>query len=163
VQRKLHQTIKKITDDFAGRWHFNTCVAAIMEFVNELYGAEDEIAAGKFPAPILADVQRNLVLLIEPFAPYLAHELWEVLGEKDNLLRHPWPVFDPALAKEDEVEYVVQVNGKIRARLSAPADSTEDSVRERALADEKVKVILEGKQIVKVIVIPGKLVNIVVK
>jgi leucyl-tRNA synthetase len=163
VQRKLHQTIKRITDDFQGRWHFNTCVAAIMEFVNELYSAEDDIAAGKFPAAVLSDVQRNLVLLLEPFAPYLANELWEVLGEKDNLLRHPWPVFDPALAKEDEVEYVVQVNGKIRARLSVPVDSTEDFVRERALADEKVKVILEGKQIAKVIVIPGKLVNIVVK
>jgi leucyl-tRNA synthetase len=163
VQRKLHQTIKRITDDFQGRWHFNTCVAAIMEFVNELYGAEDEIAAGKFPAAVLSDVQRNLVLLLEPFAPYLAHELWEVLGEKDNLLRQPWPVFDPALAKEDEVEYVVQVNGKIRARLSVPADSTEDFVRERALADEKVKAALEGKQIVKLIVVPGKLVNIVVK
>jgi leucyl-tRNA synthetase len=163
VQRKLHQTIKRITDDFQGRWHFNTCVAAIMEFVNELYGAEDEIAAGKFPAAVLSDVQRNLVLLLEPFAPYLAHELWEVLGEKDNLLRQPWPVFDPALAKEDEVEYVVQVNGKIRARLSVPADSTEDFVRERALADEKVKAALEGKQMMKLIVVPGKLVNIVVK
>jgi leucyl-tRNA synthetase len=163
VQRKLHQTIKRITDDFQGRWHFNTCVAAIMEFVNELYGAEDEISAGKFPAAVLSDVQRNLVLLLEPFAPYLANELWEVLGEKDNLLRHPWPVFDAALAKEDEVEYVVQVNGKIRARLSVPADSTEDFVREHALADEKVKVILDGKQMVKLIVVPGKLVNIVVK
>jgi leucyl-tRNA synthetase len=112
---------------------------------------------------VLSDVQRNLVLLLEPFAPYLAHELWEVLGEKDNLLRHPWPVFDPALAKEDEVEYVVQVNGKIRARLSVPADSTEDFVRERALADEKVKAALEGKQMMKLIVVPGKLVNIVVK
>ncbi len=163
VQRKLHQTIKKITDDFAGRWHFNTCVAAIMEFVNELYGAEDEIAAGKFPAQVLADVQRNLVLLLGPFAPYLASELWEVLGEKSNLLRQPWPVFDPALAREDEIEYVVQVNGKIRARLSVPVDSSEEFVRERALADEKVKAAIEGKPIVKLIVVPGKLVNIVVK
>ena len=112
---------------------------------------------------VLADVQRNLVLLLEPFAPYLASELWEVLGEKSNLLRQPWPVFDPALAKEDEIEYVVQVNGKIRARLSVPADSPEDFVRERALADEKVKAVIEGKQIVKLIVVPGKLVNIVVK
>ena len=111
----------------------------------------------------LADVQRNLVLLLEPFAPYLAGELWEVLGEKSNLLRQPWPVFDPALAKEDEIEYVVQVNGKIRARLSVPADSPEDFVRERALADEKVKAAIEGKQMVKLIVVPGKLVNIVVK
>src|SRR6266851_379659 len=95
VQRKLHQTIKRITDDFQGRWHFNTCIAAIMEFVNELYGAEDEIAAGNFPAEILAEAQRKVVLLLAPFAPYLAAELWEVLGETDNLLRHPWPDYDP--------------------------------------------------------------------
>src|SRR5205807_3921913 len=89
VQRKLHQTIRKITEDFQGRWHFNTCVAAIMEFVNELYAVENEIAAGNFPADILAETQRTIILLMAPFAPYLAAELWEFLGEKDNLLRHP--------------------------------------------------------------------------
>jgi leucyl-tRNA synthetase len=163
VQRKLHQTIKKVTDDFQGRWHFNTCVAAIMEFVNTLYGAEDEIAAGRFPAPLLADVQRKVVMLLQPFAPYLACELWEILGEKDNLLRHPWPQYDPALAKEDEVEYPVQVNGKLRSRVIVPADSPEELVRERALSEEKVRAAVEGKQIVKVIVVPGKLVNIVAR
>jgi leucyl-tRNA synthetase len=163
VQRKLHQTIKKITDDFQGRWHFNTCVAAIMEFVNELYAAEDEIAAGRFPAPVIADVQRKLVLLLAPFAPYLAAELWEVLGEKDGLLRHPWPQYDAALAKEDEVIYAVQINGKLRSTVAVPADSPEAAVLERVLADEKVRASLDGKQIVKKIVIPNKLVNIVVK
>jgi leucyl-tRNA synthetase len=163
LQRKLHQTIKKVTDDFQGRWHFNTCVAAIMEFVNALYGAEDEIAAGRFPAPLLADVQRKVVILLQPFAPYLAGELWEILGEKDNLLRHPWPQYDPALAKEEEIEYPVQINGKLRSRVIVPADSPEELVRERALADEKVKAAIEGKQIVKIIVVPGKLVNIVVR
>ena len=163
LQRKLHQTIKKVTDDFQGRWHFNTCVAAIMEFVNALYGAEDEIAAGRFPAPLLADVQRKVVILLQPFAPYLASELWEILGEKDNLLRRPWPQYDPALAKEDEIEYPVQINGKLRSRVTVPADSPEELVRERAFAEEKVKAAVEGKQIVKVIVVPGKLVNIVVR
>jgi leucyl-tRNA synthetase len=163
VQRKLHQTIKKVTDDFQGRWHFNTCVAAIMEFVNALYGAEDEIAAGHFPAPLLADVQRKVVMLLQPFAPYVASELWEILGEEDNLLRHPWPQYDPALAKEDEVEYPVQINGKLRSRVTVPAESPEGLVRERALSEEKVKASVEGKQIVKIIVVPGKLVNIVVR
>ena len=163
VQRKLHQTIKRVTDDFQGRWHFNTSVAAIMEFVNELYAAEEEIAQGKFSPALLADVQRNLVLLLAPFAPYLASELWEVLGEKDELLRHPWPAYDPALAKEDEIEYAVQVNGKLRGRVTVPADSPEDVVRERAMADEKVKAAVEGKQVVKAIVVPGKLVNVVVR
>jgi leucyl-tRNA synthetase len=163
IQRKLHQTIRKITDDFQGRWHFNTCVAATMEFVNELYGVESAIAAGNFPAEILAEAQKKVVLLLAPFAPYLAAELWEVLGETDNLLRYPWPDYDAELAKEEEIEYAVQVNGKLRSRLSVPADCPEDLVLERALADDKVRTSLDGKQVVKTIVVPGKLVNVVIK
>jgi leucyl-tRNA synthetase len=163
IQRKLHQTIRRVTDDFQGRWHFNTCIAAIMELVNALYGVEDEITAGRFPADVLADAQRSLVQLLAPFAPYLAAELWEVLGEKSNLLRQPWPEYDPALAKEDEIEYAIQLNGKLRSRIAVPAETPESTVQERALADEKVKASMDGKQVVKVIVIPGKLVNIVVK
>jgi leucyl-tRNA synthetase len=103
------------------------------------------------------------VLLIAPFAPYLAHELWEMLGEKRSLLRAPWPKYDPALAKEEEIEIPVQVNGKLRAVIVVPADADEATVRERALAEEKVKASIAGKQIVKVIFVPGKLINIVVK
>jgi leucyl-tRNA synthetase len=163
IQRKLHQTVKRVTEDFQGRWHFNTSVAAIMEFVNDLYAAEDEIAAGKFPPSFLADTQRKLVLLLAPFAPYLAAELWEVLGETDNLLRHPWPAYDSSLVREDEITYAVQINGKLRSHVVLPAESPEDTVRNRILADEKVKAAIEGKQVVKVIVIAGKLVNVVVK
>ncbi len=161
VQRKLHQTIKRITDDFDGRWHFNTSIAAIMELVNELYIAESELASSN----LLVDVQRTLVLLIAPFAPYLAHELWDTLGEKSNLLRYPWPKYDAALAKEDEVEIAVQLNGKVRCRLLVPADvaGVESTLRDFVLNDEKVRALLEGKQVVKVIAVPGKLVNIVVK
>jgi leucyl-tRNA synthetase len=163
IQRKLHQTIKRVSDDFQGRWHFNTCVAAIMELVNVLYGAEDAIAKNSIPTPLLAEVQRDLVLLLAPFAPYLAHELWEMLGEKGSLLKAPWPKYDAALAKEEELEVPVQVNGKLRSLIVVPADSTEDFVVERALADEKIKSTIAGKQIVKKIYVPGKLLNIVVK
>jgi leucyl-tRNA synthetase len=163
IQRKLHQTIKRVTEDFQGRWHFNTSVAAIMEFVNELYGAEEEIASGKFPPALLADAERRLVLLLAPFAPYVAAELWEVLGEKENLLRHPWPAYDPALAKEDEITYPIQINGKLRSHVILPVESAEDVVRERVLADDKVRAAIEGKQVVKVIVVAGKLVNVVVR
>jgi leucyl-tRNA synthetase len=163
IQRKLHQTIRRVSDDFQGRWHFNTCVAAIMEFVNELYGVEEEIAAGKFPADVLADAQRKLVLLLAPFAPYLAAELWEALGEKGNLLRYPWPEYDAALAKEDEVEYPIQINGKLRSKITVPVDSTKEFVEQQALADEKVRAALDGKPPVKVIVVPGKLVNVVIR
>jgi len=161
VQRKLHQTIKRITDDFNGRWHFNTSIAAIMELVNELYIAESELASSS----LLAEVQRTLVLLLAPFAPYLAHELWATLGEKSNLLRHPWPQYDAALAKEDEVEVAVQINGKVRGHVLVPAEiaADKDTQRDFVLNDEKVRVLLEGKEVVKVISVPGKLVNIVVK
>jgi leucyl-tRNA synthetase len=101
--------------------------------------------------------------LLAPFSPYLAHELWEMLGEKGNLLKAPWPKYDAALAKEEEVEIPVQVNGKLRGRVVVPADSEEEFVLTRALADEKVAAAFAGKQIVKKIYVPGKLVNLVVK
>jgi leucyl-tRNA synthetase len=163
IQRKLHQTIKRVSDDFQGRWHFNTCISAIMELVNALYDAEGANAQNAIPAPLLAEVQRNLVLLLAPFAPYLAHELWEMLGEKGSLLKAPWPKYDAALAKEEELVIPVQVNGKLRGRIVVPADATEDFVIERALADEKVRSAIAGKQIVKNIFVPGKLVNLVVR
>lgn len=163
IQRKMHQTIKRVTDDFQGRWHFNTCIAAVMELLNELYSVEEKGGQASVPPALLAEVQRNLVLLLAPFAPYLTHELWEMLGEGGNLLKAPWPKYDAALAKEDEIEIPVQVNGKLRSRIVVPADATEEVILARALADEKISAAIAGKQIVKTIVIPGKLVNIVVR
>ena len=176
LQRKLHQTIKRVSDDFQGRWHFNTCIAAIMELVNELYAVEDRVARttvssgaarlsspAAIPVSLLAEVQRSLALLLAPFAPYLAHELWEMLGEGGSLLKAPWPKYDPALAKEDEIEIPLQLNGKLRSRIVVPADATEDDIRQRALADAKIQSLLARKQVAKVIVVPGKLVNIVVR
>ncbi len=163
IQRKMHQTIKRVSDDFQGRWHFNTCISAIMELVNVLYGAEDAIVRKAIPSGFLVEVQRHLVLLLAPFAPYLAHELWEMLGEKQSLLRAPWPKYDAELAKEEEIEIPVQINGKLRSRVTVPADADEAFVLERALADEKVKAAIAGKQIVKKIYVPGKMVNLVVR
>jgi leucyl-tRNA synthetase len=173
LQRKLHQTIKRVTDDFQGRWHFNTCISAIMELVNEANasltaqnssaGAHENGSSEEIPLNLLAEVQRTLTLLLAPFAPYLAHELWEMLGEKGNLLKAAWPKYDAAMAKEDELQIPVQVNGKLRGRIVVPADSTEDFVIARALGDEKVQAAIAGKPIVKKIFVPGKLVNIVVR
>jgi leucyl-tRNA synthetase len=115
------------------------------------------------PPALVADAQRRLVLMLAPFAPYLAHELWEMLGETSDLLRAPWPQYDPALAKEEEVEIAIQVNGKIRSRIVVSADAEEAQVRELALADEKVKAAIAGKEVVKVLVVKGRLVNIAVK
>jgi len=165
LQRVLHQTVQRVTEDFGGRWHFNTSISFLMSLVNELYAHEDAVQRGEAaaPLPLMADAQRKLVLMLAPFAPYLAHELWEMLGETSDLLRAPWPQYDPALAKEEEVEYAIQVNGKIRSRIVVAADADEEHVRALALADEKVKAAIEGKEIVKVLVVKGRLVNIAVK
>jgi leucyl-tRNA synthetase len=163
IQRKLHQTIKRVSNDFQGRWHFNTCISAIMELVNDIYGAEEVRAAGGIPDSLIADVQRSITLLLAPMAPYLAHELWEIIGETSSLLKAPWPKYDPALAAEDEIEIPVQVNGKLRGLVVVAAGATNDQVEQTALADEKVKAALAGRQIVKVIVVANKLVNVVVR
>ncbi len=162
LQRALHQTIKRVSRDFDGRWHFNTSIAALMELTNSLTAMTADISSGNIPAEDLAYARKTLVLLLAPFAPYLAHELWETLGEKGSLLRAPWPRYDPALAAEEEIEIPVQVNGKLRGRVTVAAESSEEVVREAAFADEKIKSLTDGKQIVKVIIVPRKLVNIVV-
>jgi leucyl-tRNA synthetase len=161
--RKLHQTIAKITLDFEGRWHFNTCVAAIMELVNDVQAADAQLAAGEVPAAVIHELMRTLVLLLAPFAPYLAAELWQELGEPDAILRAAWPVSDPELAKEDELEIPVQINGKLVEVVRVPADATAKAIEAAALKGEKVQTRTNGKTVVKVIVVPGKLVNLVVK
>ncbi len=161
--RKLHQTIAKITLDFEGRWHFNTCVAAIMEFVNELQAADAQLAAGEVPAPVVHELLRTLVLLLAPFAPYLSAELWVELGEDGAVLRAPWPKSNRELAKEDQIEVPVQINGKLVSVVRVGAGSSSEDIEKAGLADEKVQLRIAGKTIAKVIVVPGKLVNLVVK
>jgi leucyl-tRNA synthetase len=163
LERKLHQTLRRVSTDFEGRWHFNTSIAAVMELVNAINAAEAEIASGAVPQRQIAESMRVLVLMLAPFAPYLAAELWETLGERSQLLREPWPQFDPELAREEEIELPIQVNGKNRSRITVPAGTADDQVRERALADDKICALLAEKQVVKVIVVPGKLVNLVVR
>ncbi|HUX45455.1 MAG TPA: class I tRNA ligase family protein, partial [Terracidiphilus sp.] len=170
--RKLHQTIAKVTGDFDGRWHFNTSIAAIMEFVNLLYFVQLPIENGfagvnlqtGFISPgVTKDVLRDLVLLLAPFAPFLAAELWEELGEDGAVLRAPWPQSDAELAREDELEIPVQINGKLANVVRVAADAAAKDLEAAALADEKVQARTAGKTVVKVIVVPGKAVNLVVK
>ncbi|HXR38194.1 MAG TPA: leucine--tRNA ligase [Terracidiphilus sp.] len=161
--RKLHQTIAKITLDFEGRWHFNTCVAAIMELVNEIQGADAQLAAGEVAPPVVLELLRTLVLLLAPFAPHLVAELWEELGEGGSVLRAPWPASDPELAREDELEVPVQINGKLVTVVRVAADADAKTLEAAALADEKVQGRIAGKTVMKVIVVPRKLVNLVVK
>jgi leucyl-tRNA synthetase len=156
--RKLHQTIRKITGDFDSRWHFNTSIASLMELLNELYALEDKLS----PAPI-KEILENLTLMLAPFAPYTAQELWAVLGHNTPAFREPWPTFDERLAKEELAEVVIQVNGKLRGKIEVVFGAPEEHLKQRALANEKIQPFLDGKQIVKVIVVPDKLVNIVVR
>jgi len=161
--RKLHQTIAKITLDFAGRWHFNTSIAAIMELVNELTAAEAAMASGEVAPAVVAELLRSLVLLTAPFAPFLAAELWAELGQSGEVLRASWPVSNAVLAKEDEIEIPVQINGKLRAVIRVAADSGNAVIEAAALAHEKTIEWLAGKTPAKIIIVPGKLVNLVVK
>jgi leucyl-tRNA synthetase len=161
--RKMHQTIAKITQDFEGRWHFNTCVSAIMELVNEIQGGDAQLAAGAVEAHVIKELLRTVVLLLAPFAPYLAAELWEELGEEGAVLRASWPKSDSELAKEDELEFPVQVNGKLVTVVKVVADADGAAMEAAARADEKVQARIAGKTVVKAIVVPGKLVNLVVK
>jgi len=163
--RKLHQTISKITQDFAGRWHFNTDIAAVMELVNEITAAEAGLAEmpPETSARLMATIVPSLILLLAPFAPYLTAELWSETGGTGVLLRQPWPGFDPDLAREEELEIPVQVNGKLRAVVRLLPDPGSEAMQQAALAEPKVQAAIAGKQVVKVVVVPNKLINIVVK
>ena len=161
--RTLHQTIAKITQDFSGRWHFNTCVASIMILVNEIAAKEEAIASGEISGAAAGEVFRTLTLLLAPFAPFLAAELWEVQGGEGAVFRQPWPVADSELAKESELEVPVQVNGKLVVVVAVPPGSDEETMTSAAMEQEKVKARLAGKTLVKTIVVKGKLVNLVVR
>jgi leucyl-tRNA synthetase len=161
--RKLHQTVAKITLDFEGRWHFNTDVAAIMELVNEMQAADAQLASGEVPAPVVRELLRSLMLLLAPFAPFLAAELWEELGGDGAILRAPWPKSDPGLAKEDEIEIPVQINGKLVTVVRVAAGADPNTIEAAALANDKVRERIAGKTLVKVIVVPSRAVNLVVK
>ena len=146
--RKLHQTIQKVTNDFETRWHFNTSLAAIMELTNDLYARESEISTG-----VVQETLTKLVLLLGPFAPYMAEDLWHELGEEGTLLHAAWPDFDPELAKEDQVEVVVQVNGKLRSRLAVARGADRAELERLATMDPKIAPYLEKKTVRKVIVV----------
>jgi leucyl-tRNA synthetase len=156
--RKLHQTVRKVTKDFDSRWHFNTSIAAIMELVNELHATEEQLSGG-----VMAQALEKLVLLLGPFAPYLAQELWEEIGNTGPVFRQPWPSYDPELAREEEAEVVLQVNGKVRGRMLVAHGTAREALERLALANDRILPLLEGKQPVKIIVVPDKLVNIVVR
>ncbi len=159
--RKAHQVLRHITEDMEERWHFNTDVALLMEFVNDLSEREGAIDQGRVRPTVLKAAIEMFVQMLSLFAPHLADELWESLGHDQPLLRTRWPAYDPVLAAEDELEIPVQVNGKLRGRIRVRAASSDEEIQRQAL--HSVAQHLNGLSVVKVIVVPKKLVSVVAK
>jgi leucyl-tRNA synthetase len=162
LRRKVHQTIDKVTRDVEERIQLNTAVAALMELANEIYRLEAEVSAGP-GRPALREALETLVLLLNPFTPHVCEEMWARLGHEGGLVRAAWPVFDAEAAREDSVELAVQVNGKVRGRVVVPRGASEEHIRAQALAEPRVAEHVLGKQMVKFVVVPGRLVSVVVK
>ncbi len=159
--KKTHQTIQKVTNDIDDRFHFNTAISAIMELVNTMYAVDPKLGGGN-AAAVCRCAMETVVLLLAPFVPHFAEELWQLLGGKDSVLKAPWPAFRKDALEKDDLLIVVQVNGKLRSRLTVAIDTSEDDIREKALSDEQVMKFVGDKPIKKVIVVKKKLVNIVV-
>jgi leucyl-tRNA synthetase len=160
LRHKAHKTIKKVTEDIE-RFHFNTAIAAIMELVNHIYQTKDGIEATPQATSVWRETVEALIVLLSPFCPHIAEELWEAVGHDESVLKTPWPQYDEEAIVEEEVIVVVQVNGKLRDRLLIPVSAEEKKVKEMALASPKVRRHIEGKEIRKTIFVPKKLVNIV--
>ncbi|MHB0912370.1 MAG: leucine--tRNA ligase [Armatimonadota bacterium] len=157
MRRKTHQTIQKVTFDIE-RFHFNTAVSALMEMLNEMYAFRESGGGGA----VLSEAMENLALILGAFVPHLADELWEQLGKSGSTYEAGWPAYDPGIAKAEEVTVVLQVNGKLRDKVQVPAETERAALEAMALANEKVVSFMEGKPVKKVIIVPGKLVNVVV-
>jgi leucyl-tRNA synthetase len=152
--------VRRVTQDFETRWHFNSAIAQIMELTNAIY-AEEPLEENLRPE-VRKEVLELVTLMLAPMTPHLAEELWEMLGHDDGLWNAGWPAFNAELAKDDEVEIPVQVNGKVRGRVRVAAGASQEEVMKLAQADAGVAGYLLGKRIVKVIFVPDKLLNIVV-
>jgi leucyl-tRNA synthetase len=174
LRRKTHQTIERVTADLYPRAHLNTGIAALMELVNELYAFNDKVGlskqgrlsgadAGPATRAVVTEAIEALVLMLSPFAPHMAEELWELLGHTDGVVAAGWPAADAAVAAEEAIVVPVQVNGKVRGRVSVPAGADDATLEAAALAEASVRAHLDGKTVVKVVVAKGRLVSIVVR
>ena len=159
LRRLVHQTIAKVSDDVGRRSTFNTAIAAVMELVNALYKFDDVTPQGR---SVMQEALNAVTLLLSPIAPHVCHALWHALGQEGAVVDAPWPVVDEAALARDSIELVVQVNGKLRGRVQVPAEADQSAIQAAALADANVQRFLEGKPVRKLIVVPGKLINVVV-
>ncbi|HHT9111461.1 MAG TPA: leucine--tRNA ligase [Candidatus Brocadiaceae bacterium] len=166
LYRLTNQTIQKITDDLESSWHFNTAIASVMELLNAVDSFKVVVptnAAEEINFHVFRHTMETILLLTAPFTPHICEELWEVMGHKPTIFHQSWPAYDKNAIQEETIEIVIQVNSKVRSRLSVPADASEDELKRRVLNDERIGGFLDGKKVMNIIVVPGKLVNIVAK
>lgn len=156
----LHTAIKKVSEDVGGRFSFNTAISSIMELVNEMYKYKESEEAN---AELLVKATKDLILILSPFVPHICEEMWEHMGEKESVSAMSWPEYDETALVKDSVEVVVQFNGKVKEKMMVPTNANKEELEKIALESEKIQGLLEGKSIVKVIAVPGRLINIVVK
>jgi leucyl-tRNA synthetase len=165
IRRKTHQTIKKVTEDIQDRLHFNTAISAIMELVNTLYLVNippQKDQANKLYLMALKEAFQTIIQLLSPFAPHIAEEMWEGLGKQGSITKQSWPIYDPEIAKEEEIEVVIQINGKVRSRILVSPDIVEEELKQKVLGNQRVKGFIRNKEIRRIVVVPRKLVNVVI-
>lgn len=161
LYRKMHQTIKKVTQDIEDSYHFNTCISAIMELVNEIYFFDSD-PSNESRKSILAEALKIVVILLSPFCPHVCEELWECLGQKGSVGEISWPIYDEKALQEDTLEIVIQINGKVRSRLSVSSSIVQADLEREVLQDEKIRKFIGTGSVRKFIHVPKKLVNLIV-
>jgi leucyl-tRNA synthetase len=160
LHQKTHKTIKKVTEDIE-RFHFNTGISAVMELVNEVYTSPVKEKSDEVSRQVMVEAIEAVVLLLSPFVPHVAEELWEALGKKSSILKNAWLEYDPKAVVEEEILIVIQVNGKVRDRITVSASLGEEEIKSVALSSDRIQTLIDGKKIKKVVLVPKKLVNIV--
>jgi len=161
LMQKTHQTMKKVTDDIEKRFRFNTAIAAMMELVNDLYKAKDS-ARNEAEASVMKYSVERLLIMLSPFVPHIADELWGAIGRSGALFDHPWPQYDPEWVRSGTSTIAVQVGGRLRATIEVPEGSDQQEVERKALGEANVQRFLDGMQIKKVIYVPDKIINFIV-
>jgi leucyl-tRNA synthetase len=161
LHRKTHQTIKKVTEDIRDRFHFNTAIAAVMELVNQMYQVLEAKSDSPDFWPVMKEAIEATVLLISPMTPHITEELWQALGHSESIMKASWPEWSEDALQAEEMLIIVQVNGKLRSRITVPSDADNAQIEATALGDARVQDFIAGKPVKKVVVVPNKLVNIV--
>ncbi|WP_053956988.1 leucine--tRNA ligase [Inediibacterium massiliense] len=161
LEYMIHTTIKRVTEDIEERFNFNTAISAIMELVNEIYKYKE--LGESCNKPLLRQGLETIIILLSPFAPHMTEELWQNIGNNVSVHEQMWPTYDVGATLKDQVEMVIQINGKVRDKIEVSSNATKEELEKEALSNEKISALIEGKTLIKVIVVPKKLVNIVIK